>query len=79
MRVTDWPGHLPKPLIRLTPGESVLIDWNGRFRNSMGGSNRGYFYEQHRVAAACLDAPFDQDLFLKLKPKKAFDFTTRIY
>ena len=79
MRVTGWPGHLPNPLSVLEPGQSVVIDWNGRFRNSMGGSNRGFFYEQHRIAAACIDGPPEPELFLTLEPRKTFDFTTKIY
>lgn len=79
MRVTDWPAHLPRPLTVIGPGQSVVIDWNGRFHASLFGSNRSYFYEQHRLAAACLDSPPAPDLFLTLKPRKLFDFTTRIY
>ena len=79
MRVTDWPGHLPSPLTIVEPGQSVVIDWNGRFRSSMGGSNRSFFYEQHRVAVANVEGRPDTDLFLTLQPRKRFDFTTRIY
>ena len=79
MRVTDWPGHLPSPLITLEVGESCVIDWNGRFRTSMFGSNRSYFYEQHRYACAVVDGRPERELFLSLKPRKTFDFTTRIY
>jgi len=79
MRATAWPAHLPSPLITLEPGQSAVIDWNGRFRSSMGGSNRSFFYEQHRYAAACVDGRPDRDLFLTHEPRKVIDLTTRIY
>lgn len=77
MLTTDWPTHLPSPLITLQPGQSTVVDWNGRFHAAMA-SQKGYFFEAHRIAAACVDDPAP-DLFLKLEPRKTFDFTTRIY
>ncbi len=79
MRRTKWPEHLPRPLTMVRPGQSAVIDWNGRFQASLFGSNRSSFYEQHRLAAACVEGVVEADLFLTLKPRKAFDFTTRIY
>lgn len=78
-RRTDWPDHLPNPLSVIAPGQSVVIDWNARFQMSIGGSNRAFIYEQHRLAVACTVATPDPELFLTLEPRKTFDFTTRIY
>jgi len=79
MRRTGWPDRLPKPLSVIQPGQSVIIDWNGRFQASMFGSNRSFIYEQHRLAVACTVETPAPDLFLTLQPRKTFDFTTRIY
>jgi hypothetical protein len=78
MLVTAWPGHLPSPLFTGTLGEAVRIDWNGRFRSSIGGSNRSYFYEEHTVWVALLDSPLDKSL-LDIVPRKHIDLRTQIY
>ena len=79
MRRTPWPARLPNPLIELRPGEGAVIDWNGRFMSSAAGSNRSYFYDQHRYAVACVEGAPDPELFLTLQPRKVIDLTTRIY
>lgn len=78
MMQTRWPTALPMPLFVLEPGDSALISWNARFRNSMSGSNRGSFYEEHelRVAATRTIGP---DLFTAGPPTHVMDLTTRIY
>jgi hypothetical protein len=78
MLVTAWPGHLPSPLFTGTLGEAVRIDWNGRFRSSIGGSNRSNFYEEHTVWVALLDSPLDKSL-LDIVPRKHIDLRTQIY
>jgi hypothetical protein len=78
MLVTAWPGHLPSPLFTGALGEAVRIDWNGRFRASAGGSNRSYFYEEHTVWVALLDA-LTGDALLELAPRKHIDLRTQIY
>jgi hypothetical protein len=78
MLVTAWPGHLPSPLFTGTLGEAVQIDWNGRFRSSIGGSNRSYFYEEHTVWVALLDSLLDKSL-LDIAPRKHIDLRTQIY
>jgi hypothetical protein len=75
---TAWPGHLPAPLFSGKVGESVRIDWNGRFYASMGGSNRSYFYEEHTVWVALLERLLD-DAILGLAPRKHIDLRTQIY
>lgn len=78
MRQTRWPDGLPSPLYVLEPGETARIAWNGRFRNSMGGGNRGSFYEEHLIffAAAAEPAP---ELFTDGAARHVIDLTTRIY
>lgn len=78
MRQTSWPAALPSPLHVLHPGDTVRILWNARFRNSMGGSNRGSFYEEHVLLIAAADRP-SPTLFTAAAPGRTFDFTTRIY
>jgi hypothetical protein len=78
MLVTAWPGHLPAPLFTGGVGEAVRIDWNGRFRSSLGGSNRSYFFEEHTVWVALLDGPLDKSL-LEITPRKHIDLRTQIY
>jgi len=78
MLVTAWPGHLPTPLFTGSVGEAVRIDWNGRFRSSIGGSNRSYFFEEHTVWVALLDGPLDKSL-LEITPRKHIDLRTQIY
>lgn len=78
MRVTKWPAWLPSPLFEGGLGEAVRIDWNGRFRTSIGGSNRSYFYEEHTIWVTLQAAPTDAT-FLTLEPVKHIDFRTRIY
>jgi hypothetical protein len=78
MLVTAWPGHLPSPLFTGTLGEALRIDWNGRFRSSIGGSNRSYFYEEHTVWVTLLDSPLDKSL-LDIVPRKHIDLRTQIY
>jgi hypothetical protein len=78
MLTTHWPAQLPAPLFRGRVGESVRIDWNGRFRASLSGSNRSYFYEEHTVWITLQEAPTDR-VFLELTPRKHIDLRTRIY
>lgn len=78
MLTTAWPGHLPAPLFTGAVGDALRIDWNGRFRSSIGGSNRSYFFEEHTVWVALLDSPTDKAL-LALSPRKHIDLRTQIY
>lgn len=75
---TKWPAFLPSPLFTLRPGETARIDWNGRFRSSLFGSNLAYFFEQHTYWLAFADAP-DPRLFLDARPRKHVDLRTEIY
>lgn len=75
---TKWPGHLPSPLFTLRPGESARIDWNGRLRRSLFGSNRSSYYERHVYWLALTDAPAPR-LFLDAAPRKHIDLRTEIY
>jgi hypothetical protein len=75
---TAWPGHLPAPLFTGGIGEAVRIDWNGRFRSSVFGSNRSFFYEEHTVWVALVENLTD-DAILKLTPRKHIDLRTQIY
>jgi len=77
-RQTKWPAFLPSPLFTLRAGETARIDWNGRFRTSMGGSNRSSYYEQHTYWLA-LTEEADQRLFLDAEPRKHVDLRTEIY
>lgn len=78
MRQTRWPDALPAPLLVLEAGETARILWNGRFRNSMGGSNRGSFYEEHDLFVAAGDRP-GATVFLDGPITRTVDLTTRIY
>jgi hypothetical protein len=78
MLTTAWPAHLPAPLFAGGVGAAVRIDWNGRFRSSVSGSNRSYFYEEHTVWVALLENPTGQAL-LDLRPRKHIDLRTQIY
>lgn len=75
---TKWPAHLPSPLFVLKTGETARIEWNGRFRSSVSGSNRSSYFEQHVYWLALADAP-EERLFLDAEPRKRIDFTTHIY
>ena len=75
---TKWPAFLPSPLFTLRPGETARIDWNGRLRMSLFGSNRSYYYEQHTYWLAFAAAP-EPRLFLDARPKKHVDLRTEIY
>ena len=75
---TKWPAFLPSPLFVLRSGESARIDWNGRFRTSLFGSNLAYYYEQHTYWLALAEAP-EPLLFLEAKPRKHVDLRTEIY
>lgn len=75
---TKWPAFLPSPLFTLAPGETARIDWNGRLRMSLFGSNRSYYYEQHTYWLALAEAP-EPRLFLDSKPRKHVDLRTEIY
>lgn len=75
---TKWPAKLPRPLFWVYLGETARIEWNGRFRTSLFGSNRSSYYEQHVYWLAVADAP-DPRLFLDAEPRKRIDFTTQIY
>lgn len=78
MLTTRWPAWLPTPLFEGGLGESLRIDWNGRFHSSMHGSNRSYFYEEHTVWVTLVAAPTD-DVFTKAEPVKHIDLRTQIY
>jgi hypothetical protein len=78
MLTTKWPGYLPTPLFEGGVGESVRIDWNGRFRSSMSGSNHSYFYEEHVIWVTLQAEPTDSS-FLALEPVKYIDLRTTIY
>ena len=78
MLTTAWPAHLPAPLFSGGVGEALRIDWNGRFRSSVSGTNRSYFYEEHTIWVALLENPTDQAL-LGLVPRKHIDLRTQIY
>lgn len=75
---TKWPAWLPSPLFVLASGETARIEWNGRFRRSMGGSNRASYYEQHAYWLAVTDTPHER-LFLDATPRKDLDYTRHIY
>jgi hypothetical protein len=77
-RQTKWPAFLPSPLFTLREGETARIDWNGRFRTSMGGSNRSSYYEQHCYWLALAEAA-EPRLFLDAEPRKHVDLRTEIY
>lgn len=78
LRRTKWPDWLPDPIVRLTEGETVRIDWNARFASSAGGSNRAYFFEEHRYWIG-LSAHPSADLFLAADPRKCIDLKVAIY
>jgi hypothetical protein len=78
MLTTKWPGWLPSPLFEGGLGDAVRIDWNGRFRASIGGSNRSYFFEEHTILVTLQAAPTDAT-FLTLAPVKQIDLRTTIY
>lgn len=75
---TKWPAFLPSPLFTLRPGETARIDWNGRLRMSLFGSNRSLYWEQHTYWLAVAEAPHPR-LFLDAKPRKHVDLRTEIY
>jgi hypothetical protein len=75
---TKWPAFLPSPLFTLRAGETARIDWNGRFRTSMGDSDRSSYYEQHIYWLALAETP-EPRLFLDAKPRKHVDLRTEIY
>lgn len=78
MLTTKWPAYLPTPLFEGDLGEAVRIDWNARFRASLFGSNRSYFYEEHTIWVTLVAAPLDSS-FLTLEPVKHIDLRTTIY
>lgn len=75
---TRWPAHLPRPLFALERGDTARIEWNGRFRTSLFGSNCATYYEQHVYWLAFVEAPTER-LFLDAEPRKTVDLTTHIY
>ncbi|WP_157073572.1 hypothetical protein [Sphingomonas soli] len=75
---TKWPAWLPSPLFVLEPEETARIEWNGRFRYSLFGSNRSSYFEQHIYWLALTDAAHPR-LFLDAEPRKNLDYTTHIY
>ncbi|TMJ19506.1 MAG: hypothetical protein E6G92_06945 [Alphaproteobacteria bacterium] len=77
-RQTKWPAFLPSPLFVLRPGETARIDWNGRFRTSVGDSNRSSYYEQHCYWLALTETA-EPRLFLDATPRKHVDLRTGIY
>ncbi len=78
MLTTRWPAWLASPLFEGGLGDAVRIDWNARFRASVSGSNRSYFYEEHTVWVTLQAAPTDAS-FLALAPSKHIDLRTTIY
>lgn len=78
MVTTRWPALLPAPLFEGSLAEAVRIDWNGRFRSSVSGSNRSCFYEEHAILVTLVAAPNDST-FLALEPVKHIDLRARIY
>lgn len=78
MLTTKWPAWLASSLFEGGLGDAVRIDWNGRFRSSIGGSNRSYFYEEHTIWVTLQAAPTDAT-FLALDPIKHIDLRTMIY
>ena len=78
MLTTRWPAWLASPLFEGRLGDAVRIDWNGRFRASIAGSNRSYFYEEHTIWVTLQAAPTDSS-FLTLEPIKHIDLRTTIY
>lgn len=78
MLTTRWPAWLASPLFEGGLGDAVRIDWNARFRASVSGSNRSYFYEEHTVWVTLQAAPTDAS-FLALEPVKHIDLRTTIY
>jgi hypothetical protein len=75
---TRWPAFLPSPLFTLHPGDIVRIDWNGRLRMSLFGSDRSSYYEQHTYWLALCEAPHTR-LFLDAQPRKHVDLRADIY
>lgn len=75
---TKFPAWLPSPLFTLRPGETARIEWNGRFRYSLFGSDRGSYYEQHVYWLALADNPGER-LFLDAEPRKNIDYRRHIY
>ncbi len=78
MLTTKWPAWLAAPLFEGGLGDAVRIDWNARFRASVSGSNRSYFYEEHTLWVSLQAAPTDSS-FLTLAPSKHIDLRTTIY
>lgn len=78
MLTTRWPAWLASPLFEGGLGDAVRIDWNGRFRASVSGSNRSYFYEEHTTRVTLQAAQSDSS-FVELEPIKHIDLRTRIY
>ena len=77
-RVTPWPQTLPFPLKTVKPDGIVRIDWNGRIRTSLFGSNRSFYFEEHTMFLASEDKP-SAKLFLDGKVTSHLDFRTKIY
>lgn len=75
---TKWPSFLPQPLFKVPLGETSRIDWNGRFRFSLFGSNRSSYYEQHCYWLAYAKDS-DPRLFLDAQPRKHVDLRAHIY
>ena len=78
MLTTRWPAWLASPLFEGGLGDAVRIDWNGRFRASVSGSNRSYFYEEHTTWVTLQAAQTDSS-FVKLELIKHIDLRTTIY
>lgn len=64
--------------INLSFGETARVDWNGRMRSSLFGSNRSSYYEQHIYWFGFV-ATFEPDLFLNAQPNMHVDLRTNIY
>lgn len=78
MLTTRWPAWLASPLFEGKLGDAVRIDWNARFRASVFGSNRSYFYEEHTIWITLQETARDSS-FQTLAPIKHIDLRTTIY
>jgi hypothetical protein len=78
VELTRLSGERWPPLFTLREGETARIDWNGRFRTSLFGSNRSSYYEQHIYWLALTGDPPPR-LFLDATPRKHVDLRTEIY
>lgn len=73
-----WPSHLPSPLITLFEGEQAIIDWNGRFRTSLFGTDRSSYYEASRLHIA-FGPHASSDILSRTVLRKHIDLRADIY